>query len=194
MGQSGYNRHMSSYFTRDGDEGYTGLLGDQRVPKYDIRPSTYGELDEASAALGFARALSTSDDTKQLLIQIQRDLYRIMAEVAATVEAADQFHSVDPERVTWLEEHIDAIGKRLEMPKGFIIPGDTASGAALDLARTIIRRAERKVAQLVHEGQLANTQVLVYLNRLSSLCFILVLLENIEAGIESPTLAKQIDS
>jgi cob(I)alamin adenosyltransferase len=184
---------MSSYFTRDGDDGFTNLLGNERVPKHDIRPSTYGELDEASAALGFARALATSQNTKQVLLRVQRDLYRIMAEVAATAEAADQFHSVNADQVSWLEEQIQSIGEHVTLPKGFIIPGDSTSGAALDLARTIIRRAERKVAQLVHAQQLANTYILAYLNRLSSLCFLLVLWENLQAGIESPTLAKPND-
>lgn len=190
MGQNGYNRRMPTYFTRTGDDGSTGLLGKGRVPKFHIRPSTYGALDEASAALGLARAFAQSQRTIDLILEVQRDLYQIMAEVAATPQEAGNFSSVDSERLDWLESEIESIGDDVEMPGGFVLPGDSKSGAALDLARTIVRRGERFTAQLAHEEDLANPMILPYLNRLSSLCFILALWENHHEGKGSPTLAK----
>jgi cob(I)alamin adenosyltransferase len=185
---------MPIYFTRNGDDGYTGLLGDERVPKYHLRPTTCGTLDEASAALGLARALAISEQTKDLLVEVQRDLYKIMAEIAALPEAADRFRSVGADRLAWLEAQIEAIGAQVEMPKGFVLPGDSASGGTLDLARTVVRRSERLIAQLQHEGELDNIHILPYINRLSSLCFILALWENDQAGFATPSLAKTSDS
>lgn len=185
---------MPTYFSRSGDDGYTGLLGDERVPKYHLRPTAYGTLDEASAALGLARALAISDKTKNLLKELQRNLYKIMAEVAAVPEEADHFRSVDADQVAWLETQIESVGKQVEMPHDFILPGDSVSGGALDLARTIMRRGERLIAQLYHEGELENLQILPYLNRLSSMCFVLALWENVQAGIDFPSLAKTSDS
>ncbi len=181
---------MPVYFTRNGDDGSTGLLGSGRVPKYHLRPTTYGTLDEASAALGLARSFSRSDETVALILELQRDLYKIMAEVAATPEQASKFRSIDSDRISWLESKIEIIGGKIEMPTEFVLPGDSKSGAALDLARTVVRRGERYVAQLKLEAELDNPYLLPYLNRLSSLCFVLGLWENAQAGNESPTLAK----
>lgn len=184
---------MPTYYSRSGDDGYTGLLGDERVPKYHLRPVAYGTLDEASAALGLARALADSEKMTHLLKEVQRHLYQIMAEVAALPEQAHHFRSVEADQVAWLESQIEAVGAQVEMPVDFVLPGDSVSGGALDLARTIVRRGERLIAQLHHEGELENTQILPYLNRLSSLCFVLALSENDQAGIDSPSLAKTSD-
>ena len=126
----------------------------------------------------------------ELILAVQRDLYRLMAELSATPENAEKFHSIHAEQVNWLEAETDQIGQQVVMPREFIVPGDSPAGAALDLARTIVRRAERKVAQLVHMGELENIDCLRYLNRLSSLCFVLELQENQTAGKDLPTLAK----
>ncbi len=181
---------MPDYFTRNGDDGSTGLLGEGRVPKNQLRPSTYGTLDEASAALGLARAFANAPKTAAIIVEIQRDLYKIMAEIAATPEEAHRFRSVEPERVVWLEAQIESIGGQIEMPEGFILPGDSKSGAALDLARTIVRRAERMIVELAGEEGLENDAILPYTNRLSSLCFILGLWENAHSGKSHPTMAK----
>jgi cob(I)alamin adenosyltransferase len=180
---------MPKYFTGEGDEGYTGLLGEGRVPKYGPRPSAYGTLDEAQAALGMARSLA-SQASREALRQVQVDLYHIMAEVAAPVEQAAQFRKLTPARVRWLEGKLEQFGDLVEMPSDFVISGDSQPGAALDLARTVTRRAERHVAALVHEGLVENPQILPYLNRLSSLCFILSLWENQQAGVQGHSLAK----
>jgi cob(I)alamin adenosyltransferase len=149
-----------------------------------------GTLDEATAALGFARSLSRSPLTAPLLLAIQRDLYHIMAETAATLENSEKFRKIDAGRVTWLEEQTDILSSQVSLPNEFILPGDSTGGGSLALARTIVRRAERHVAQLIHSKQLENQELLRYLNRLSSLCFVLEIFENQIAGQQKPTLAK----
>jgi cob(I)alamin adenosyltransferase len=181
---------MPRYYTGSGDDGTTGLLGEGRVPKHHPRPEAYGAVDEASAALGLARAAAHDPETAAVILEVQRDLYHLMAELAATREEAPRFRQIDEGRVAWLESQIERIGARVEMPEEFIIPGDSAPGAALDLARTVVRRAERRVSRLHHDGELANPHLLRYLNRLSSLCFLLELWEGRQAGVDRPTPAK----
>jgi len=181
---------MSDYYSRTGDNGTTGLLGNTRVPKEHLRLETVGTLDEANAALGIARAFSQQKRTREILLDIQRDLYNIMAEVAATPENADHFRVVDSSRVNWLETQADMIGDQFEMPKGFIVPGDSQSGAALDLARTVVRRAERRLSSMLHQGDLENSELLRYLNRVSSLCFVLELWETNTSSDSPITSAK----
>ena len=183
---------MTRFYTRKGDDGTTGLLGEGRLPKFHARIETLGTIDEASAALGAARSQCRSEGTNPLLQTIQRDLYDIMAEIAATPENTARFRCIDVSRVAWLEEQIDRIGALVEFPSGFILPGDTPGSGLLAVARTVVRRAERRVAQLLHEAELENQELERYLNRLSSLCFALELLENRAAGITVPTLADQV--
>jgi cob(I)alamin adenosyltransferase len=181
---------MNPFYTRTGDDGYTSLLGEGRVPKFHPRPETIGTIDEATAALGLARSLCQTKEAAELLVKLQRDLYGVMAEIAATPQNAARFRVTDSQKVAWLEEQTDALAPLVEMPAEFILPGDSTAGAALSLARTVIRRAERRVAQLLHEQEIENHELLRYLNRLSSLCFVLELWENQAAGNASPTLAK----
>ncbi|MCS7060238.1 MAG: cob(I)yrinic acid a,c-diamide adenosyltransferase [Anaerolineae bacterium] len=178
-------------YTGLGDDGYTNLLGAGRVAKYMPQPEAYGTVDEASAAIGIARAAAASDLTHDILLTAQRDLYRLMTELAATPQVAPQFRAIDAHRVRWLEEQIEAITAQIEMPREFIVPGDSLAGAYLDLARTIVRRAERVVTHLLHDGLIENPELCRYLNRLSSLLFALELQENTLAGAPVPTLAKQ---
>jgi cob(I)alamin adenosyltransferase len=188
--QDEYNSSMSPLFTRSGDDGTTGLLGEGRLPKSHPRIETLGTLDEASAALGLARSLCKAEQTGPLLVEAQRDLYALMAEVAATPENAAQFRTLDSGRVQWLASQAEAISAVVPMPDEFILPGDSPGAAALSLARTIVRRAERRLAGLLDQGEIENHVLLQYLNRLSSLCFALELLENQAAGIKT-TLVKQ---
>ncbi len=191
---------MSDYYGGTGDDGYTGLLGDRRIPKSDLRPEAYGALDEASAALGLARSVTTSEDLQNVLIEAQRDLYHIMSEVAAEPEVAARFRVVDRARVDWLEAQIEAFGAEVEMPKEFVLGGDTGPAAALDFARTVVRRAERAAVRLElavraedsnkSRTEFENPHLFAYLNRLSSLCFVLTLWEVQHRGGGSPTLAK----
>jgi cob(I)alamin adenosyltransferase len=181
---------MSPIYNRTGDNGTTGLLGEGRVPKYHPRMETLGVLDEASAALGLSRALCKAPQTGTILRDVQRDLYIIMAEVAATPENVQRFRTLDSQRVEWLESQADAIAAIAAVPAEFILPGDSLPGAALALARTIVRRAERRTAELLDSGEIENRVLLQYLNRLSSLCFALEVLENSQAG-KTTTLAKE---
>ncbi len=181
---------MTPYFTRGGDDGYTGLLGDDRLPKYDPRIEALGAIDEATATLGMARAASKLPASRRLLLQVQRDLYHLMAETAASPESAGKFHRIDSRHVAWLEAQIEATGQAVEMPQDFILPGDSWPGAVLDLARAVVRRAERRLAEIVHRGDVKNSELLKYMNRLSTLLFFLELSENQAAGVTQPTLAK----
>lgn len=182
---------MGNFYTRDGDDGFTGLLGEGRVPKYHPRTQAIGEIDEATAAIGAARAIAKAPQTASLLITAQRDLYSIMAEIAAKPENAEKFRTLGSDRVKWLESQADHLSKMVHSPGEFILPGDTAAGGMLALARTIVRRAERRVAELFHNGEIENLYLLQYLNRLSSLCFILELLENQTGGKSTPSLARE---
>jgi len=166
------------FYTRQGDDGYTGLLGEGRAPKESLRLEAVGVVDEANAALGITRSLAGSPEAPGLLLEIQRDLYGLMAELAALPEKAALFRTVTAQRVTWLEAQTDQIAALVEIPKEFIVPGDTVEGAFLDLARAVTRRAERRVSELLHRGEVANPELLRYLNRLSSFCFVLELYEN----------------
>jgi len=178
-----------TFYTAKGDDGTTGLLGDGRVPKYHVRMEAIGALDEASAAIGLARAQCSAPQTVPILLEAQRDLYKLMAEVAATPENAQRFHFIDESRVNWLEKQTDELSTVVEMPKEFILPGDTLGGATLSMARAIVRRAERCVVNLFDDEVVINPDLQRYLNRLSSLCFVLELLENQYAG-KKTSLAK----
>jgi len=159
--------------TRTGDDGYTGLLGKARVPKWHARPETFGTLDEATSALGLARALTTHDEIRALVLSIQRQLYVLMAELATPPEEYERAgFRITADDVATLEKQAEALKARVEIGREFVIPGETAGAAALDLARTIVRRGERLAARLFHDGEIGNPEVLRYLNRLSDVLFI----------------------
>jgi cob(I)alamin adenosyltransferase len=181
---------MNKFYTQSGDDGFTNLLGEGRVEKHHKRIEAVGTIDEASAAIGLARRLSKHKNTDEILLTVQRDLYLMMSEIASTPENAERFRIIGTKQVNWLEEITDELSKRIEIPKEFIIPGDTLAGAAVSIARTVVRRAERRVSQLFLTNELENSQLLRYLNRLSSLCFILELHENQVEESLPPTLAK----
>lgn len=165
---------MAKVTTGTGDTGYTGLLGDQRVPKYDPRPDTFGTVDEATSALGLARATASDPRVKEIIYTLQQELYLLMGELATPAEHYEKIGlRMTAEHVRRLEQTEEALKQAVEIPNKFIIPGDTPAGAALDLARTIIRRAERMAVRLLHEEVIANPEVVRYLNRLSDLVFIL---------------------
>jgi len=165
---------MAKVTTGTGDTGYTGLLGEQRVPKYDPRPDTFGTVDEATSALGLARAASTDPKVKDIIYQVQQELYLLMGELATPPENYEKMGlHMTIEHVQRLEQVEGSLKQEVEIPNKFIIPGDSLDGAALDLARTIIRRAERMAVKLLHDGVIQNGEVVRYLNRLSDLIFIL---------------------
>ena len=168
-------------YTGKGDQGTTDLLG-ARVGKADPRIDILGELDEASASLGLARAHASQSRTRALLIDAQRDLYEVMAELAYTAELRPNSRAFSPNRTAWLEGETDALSADVPLPPQFVLPGESVPGAALDVARTVVRRAERVAVALGAGGQIENPEILRYLNRLSSLMFILARFEDREAG------------
>jgi cob(I)alamin adenosyltransferase len=182
---------MTKFYTKTGDDGYTGLLGKDRVPKYDDRIEMVGTIDEANATIALARTWCLSSESSLILLQVQKDLYHLMSEVSATPENATTFRKINSDRVNWLESQVDKISSIINIPDEFIIPGDSRAGAAIDLARTVVRRAERQLAYLYHKKMIENIQLLHYMNRLSSLCFVLELLENQIAGKQNPSIAKE---
>jgi len=166
-------------YTRKGDTGTTGLLfGGDRVSKADVRTDAYGTTDEAVSALGLARAaLGADHPLTELVLRLQRELFVVGGELATHVEKrqklTDGVTRVTAEMVTWLEGEIDAIEAGHEMPAEFVLPGESMTGAALDLARSIVRRAERRAVQLADQGGLPESQVVPYLNRLADLLFVM---------------------
>jgi cob(I)alamin adenosyltransferase len=182
----------SQFYTRGGDDGYTGLLGPDRVPKYDPRPVAYGTVDEAQAALGLARASGCSPATAEILLAVQRDLYALMAELAAAGDDQSPFAgTITAGHVGQLERWIAELEVQVDMPREFVVPGDSHPGAALHLARTIVRRAERLTVALADDALLGNDQVVRYLNRLSSLVFVLAVAEDRHPVGAVATLAKE---
>lgn len=179
---------MTTYFTRKGDDGYSGLLREGRTLKSDLVFEALGTIDESSAALGVARSISNLPEAAQV-IQIQRDLYGLMGEVAASPDHANRFRVIDTARVEWLEVQTEQAASQVDLPREFIVPGDSPAGAAFDLARTVVRRAERRLVELFQRGDIQNLNILRYINRLSSLCFVLELLENKAAGVAKITRA-----
>lgn len=181
------------FYTRSGDDGSTSIYGQtERLPKYDLRPEAYGSIDEAQAVLGVLRAGNSQPRSKALLIRVERDLYLIMGQLAVADHVKLPARPVDQRDIDWLENVTEEIGQTGGAFSDFVLPGDTFSGAQAHLARTVIRRAERAVARLHHEGQLSNIFILRYLNRLSSLLFVLALYEDRQAGVTNPTYAKQV--
>src|SRR5215813_14689065 len=138
---------MAKVTTGSGDTGYTSLLGAQRVAKYDPLPDAFGTVDEATSALGLARATTTNARARDIILHMQRDLYVLMAELATPLEHQEAVGMrITAEHVAWLEALEDELKAEVAIPNKFIIPGDSLDGAALDLARTIIRRGERLAA------------------------------------------------
>lgn len=171
-----------------GDEGYTGLIGGERQAKDAPRIDALGELDEATSAIGLARALATRAASKPVLLRVQRELYVLMAEVAAP-DPDTLTRRLGPAEVAGVEADIATLEQDVSV-SGFVIPGDTPGEAALDLARAVVRRAERRVVGLVHQGHLQNVQLIRYLNRLSLLLYYLARADERAAGQEASTPAR----
>jgi len=166
-------------YTRKGDDGTTSLWYGGRVPKHDARTDAYGTLDEAISALGVARALCgdvyDSTELHDDILRLQDDLFIAGAELATAPEASDRLEDgvsrVTDEMVAWSEERIDHYMDLVELPPQFVIPGGTTLSATIDLARTIIRRAERRISQLAQAGELAGEALLHFVNRASDLAY-----------------------
>jgi len=187
--RTSYNLQALKIYTKTGDRGDTGLFGGTRVSKADPRVAAYGDVDELNASLGLARAMLVAADDQELagmLERIQRDLFALGARLAdpghkiadrvmkAAVTAAD---------ITRLEEWIDALESVLPPLRRFILAGGSQAGAALHLARTICRRAERAmVGLLAGDADAVEPELLIYVNRLSDLLFVMARRANLRAG------------
>ncbi len=182
---------MNRYFTRSGDDGYTGVLGEGRLPKNHPRIEAIGSVDEATAVLGLARTMCQLPKVADVILTVQRDLYAMMAEVAALPEHAARFRTLNADQVSWLEQQIEDFSTMVDMPHEFIVPGNSPAGAFLDLARASVRRAERRLVELSQRGEIDNPNLIGYINRLSSLCYILEGVEDTAAGKGQFTLAKK---
>jgi cob(I)alamin adenosyltransferase len=183
-------RTSAKITTKTGDAGLTGVLGPERLPKEDPRIEGLGAVDEATSALGLARAWCDDPFMYEVLVHVQRDLYRLMAELATTTTRADAIGvRLGDDDVAWLERTQEGLLVSVEIPPRFILPGDTRAGATLDFARATVRRAERAVSRLFHTGGLADEVALRYLNRLSDLVFVLARVA--EAGAGGSTLARE---
>ena len=173
---------MAPFFTGDGDSGTTGFLGEGRISKSSNRIEAVGSVDEASAALGLARALAENEKVQEVILQVQKHLYFLMSELSAEEDTADHFDRIHQTEVDWLEGQIAALEKDFDMPREFIIPGGSPASGALALARTIVRRAERRAIALFESGGFKKEVLIAYLNRLSSLIFVLEVFETSQSG------------
>jgi cob(I)alamin adenosyltransferase len=168
-------------YTKTGDDGDTALFGGGRVAKDHARVDTYGDVDELNACIGMARAIQPLPRIDEILVPIQRDLFGIGALLATPnfekMKQQLEKARIDDDRIAQLERAIDDADRELEPLRAFVLPGGTAKSAALHLARTVCRRAERKVVTLRRETDLPPV-IIVYLNRLSDLLFTLARLAN----------------
>ncbi|MFQ6027380.1 MAG: cob(I)yrinic acid a,c-diamide adenosyltransferase, partial [Dehalococcoidia bacterium] len=151
----------------------------------------YGITDEAVSVMGLARSLSQDQKVKDILRDLQRDLFTIAAELATEPDKYEMFQQhfkpVTEEMVEAMEHTIDSLEEEFQMPTVFVLPGGSPASSAIDMARTVIRTAERRVVALMEAGRLTNTLILNYLNRLGDLLFVLARYEDRELPIERAT-------
>ena len=168
-------------YTKTGDAGETGLIGGTRVKKHAIRIEAYGTVDELNAALGVTRGHQPSVRVDDCLAQVQHHLFDIGADLASPTGSPDVAPRILPSHVTSLEAFIDACESDLEPLRNFILPAGCTTASHLHFARTVCRRAERRVLELA-ETEPVPTSIAVYLNRLGDLLFVLARMENKHHG------------
>lgn len=175
-------------YTKYGDEGETSLLYGGRVSKANVHCEAYGATDETVSALGLARALSEDERVCGILLELERELFTVGAELATAPDKYETFQQyftpLSEEMTARLEGLIDDLQAEVTLPRSFILPGASPASAAMDLARTSVRRAEREVVRLKDAGGLANPEILKYLNRVSDLLFILARYEDRSLPLE----------
>lgn len=174
-------KRITKVYTRTGDKGITSLIGGERVVKASARVEAYGDVDELNSVLGIARLEAQDNEIKEIITEIQNDLFIIGADLASPPEI--RVPRINKDRITELEEIIDRFLEELEPLKEFILPGGRGGGPYLHLARTVSRRAERRIVKLIQEEQL-NENVLAYINRLSDLLFVMARIENKRGNFE----------
>lgn len=171
-----------SIATRTGDAGDTGLLYGGRVRKTDARVDAYGSGDEAVSALGLARTLCSSPEVKSWIYDLQKTMFTVNSELATSSETRHllekHFPTISKEDTENLDRLLAEIEEKVELPRSFIIPGGSQGSAAIDVARTVVRRTERAAVALNDAGELANAEVPRYLNRLSDVLFMMARYED----------------
>jgi cob(I)alamin adenosyltransferase len=172
-----------SISTKKGDKGFTGLLGGRRVPKYHLRPETYGTLDELNSFLGMARAVSRDKKVKKILFAIQNHFSIIGSELALSGKDRSLLKGeITQKEVDWLSHLSTDFEASLKPEPKFIIYGETLISSILDVARAVSRRAERRVAEMRSKKMLHNLKILEYLNQLSDVLYLLARYEEKKAG------------
>ncbi len=163
---------LSKIYTRGGDKGETSLVGQKRVAKHDARVAAYGTVDETNAAIGMVR-LHSEGEADAMLARIQDDLFDLGADLAnVRDDSVKEALRIVPEQVARLEREIDSMIERLSPLESFVLPGGTPAAAALHVARTVCRRAEREATALAERDDI-NPEALKYINRLSDHFFVL---------------------
>jgi cob(I)alamin adenosyltransferase len=163
-----------SITTKKGDKGKTGLLDNTQVNKFDLRPEAYGSLDEAAAFLGLVRAKTDLDDIKEIMWTIQNHIYLINSELACPPSSFHLLKNILGEKhLNVIEEKSKVVEKNLNLPRKFVLYGQTEISAYLDIARTVIRRTERRVVELDNTDPLNNKNIIAYLNRISDTLYLL---------------------
>lgn len=170
-------------YTRTGDKGETGLFGGERVSKASRRIEAYGTVDELNSVLGIVRSMNPPKEIDAILETIQGDLFTLGADLATPFESDSSVPRVQPSDVQRIERQIDAIDPKLQPLKHFILPGGTNVAAMLHFARTVCRRAERRVVKLAKKEEIGE-QPVIYLNRLADLLFVLARYANQHSGHE----------
>ncbi len=168
--------------TRTGDTGYTDLIGEHELPKYEARIEANGTLDEANSVLGLARASTRHQRLKQIIYDLQSTLYGVMAEIAMSGHPDRAETLVSDIQVGQVEQLMEELKGQIELPREFITPGATQVGAMLDVSRGVVRRAERQLALLTHRRVLTNGALLRYVNRASDFLFVLARYEEFLEG------------
>jgi len=158
-------------FSKKGDEGETSLLTGARVSKASLRPEAYGTLDEASSALGLAKTLTENSSIRQMIETVQEDLVLLGGELAW--EGDESKYRIGTDRTRRLEQWIETLQEEVPIPREFIHPGGNPCSAAIDLARSVIRRAERRVVAMKEQGLIRDPDIHAYLNRLADFLFAL---------------------
>ena len=172
--------------TKKGDKGFTGLLGGRRVPKYHLKPETYGTLDELNSFLGMARATSKDRKVRKILFHIQNHLFIIGSELALSGGNRNLLKGdITQREVDWLSRLSNDLETSLKPEPGFIIYGETQISSILDVARAVSRRGERLVAKMKSRKMLHNLKILEYLNRLSDVLYLLGRYEEKKVGVKT---------
>ena len=183
---------MPRMYTRTGDKGETGLFSGERLPKNSLRIEAYGTVDELSSWIGYTRSSVDDSEVNAILERIQQDLFLVGAELAThPKKSSPRKGQITEAMVKRLEGEIDRLDAELPALSTFIVPAGTQTASALHVARTIARRAERRTVTVTQNEKL-NPELVPYLNRVSSLLFVLARIANKRAGVEEKRWALRL--